>query len=107
MLTNLCQALLPGGDRGDVCRARRPRAQRQSRRGRRVVVESRPVHVAPIKPTLTAPGTKRLKLRYDKLLSTCAFEFKLCRYIVGAVDRCGGHLSVPPLLQLQPWVRCD
>jgi len=27
------------------------------------------VHVDPIKPTLKAPGTQRLKLKHDKLLS--------------------------------------
>jgi hypothetical protein len=34
------------------------------------------VQVDPIKPTLKPPGTKRLKLNYDELLS----KFKLCRY---------------------------
>jgi hypothetical protein len=42
------------------------------------VAQGRAVQVAPFKPTLKAPGTKRLKLKYDepaqKLLSnsTCA-----------------------------------
>ena len=36
----------------------------------------------PIKPTLKAPGTKRLKLVYDGLLSSFAFKFKLRRYTV-------------------------
>ena len=34
-----------------------------------------------MKPTLKAPGTQRLKLKCDILLSTYAFRFKLCRYI--------------------------
>jgi len=38
------------------------------------------VQVDPIKPTLTAPGTKRLKLKYDKPLSSFAFNFNLRRY---------------------------
>jgi hypothetical protein len=38
------------------------------------------VHVEPIKPTLRAPGTKRLKLKCDKLLSSFAFKIKLRRY---------------------------
>jgi len=38
------------------------------------------VQVDPIKPTLKPPGTKRLKQKYDKLLSTFAFNFKLRRY---------------------------
>jgi hypothetical protein len=38
------------------------------------------VQVVPVKPTLIAPGTKRLKLLYDKLLSNFAFNFSLHRY---------------------------
>jgi len=34
-----------------------------------------------MKPTLIAPGSKRLKLKYDKLLSNLAFNFNLRRYI--------------------------
>ena len=35
-----------------------------------------------IKPTLTAPGTKRLTLKCDILLSTSAFKFNSRRYTV-------------------------
>ena len=38
------------------------------------------MQVAPIKPTLKAPGTKRLKLKYEQLLSTVGFNFNLRRY---------------------------
>jgi len=38
------------------------------------------VQVHPIKPTVTATGTKRLKLKCDKLLSNVAFKFNLRRY---------------------------
>jgi len=38
------------------------------------------VQVDPIKPMLKAPGTKRLKLRYDVPLSNFAFNFNLRRY---------------------------
>ena len=38
------------------------------------------MQVDPIKPTLKAPGTKRLKLKYDGLLSSFAFKFNLRRY---------------------------
>jgi hypothetical protein len=38
------------------------------------------VQVDPIKPKLKPPGTKPLKPRWDVLLSTSAFEFKLRRY---------------------------
>jgi len=32
---------------------------------------------------LIAPGTKRLKLKYDKLLSSFSFKFNLRRYMTG------------------------
>jgi hypothetical protein len=35
-----------------------------------------------MKPTLTAPGSKRLRLKYDQLLSNFAFKFNLRRYNV-------------------------
>jgi hypothetical protein len=40
----------------------------------------RAVQVHPIKPALTAPGTKLLRLEFDGLLSTFAFKFSLRRY---------------------------
>jgi len=33
-----------------------------------------------MKPELTAPGTERLKLKFDGLVSNFAFEFNLRRY---------------------------
>jgi hypothetical protein len=38
------------------------------------------VQVEPIRPTLQAPGTKRLKPKHDKLLSSFAFNVNLRRY---------------------------
>jgi len=38
------------------------------------------VQVEPMESTLKAPGTKRLKLKYDNLLSSFAFKFNLRRY---------------------------
>jgi hypothetical protein len=38
------------------------------------------VHVQPINPMLKAPGIKRLKLRYDTLLSNFALNFNLRRF---------------------------
>ena len=38
------------------------------------------MQVDPIKPTLKAPGTERLKLEYDIPLSSFAFKFNLRRY---------------------------
>ena len=39
-----------------------------------------------MKPTLKAPGTKRLKLKYDNLLSSFAFKFNLRRYTKDAAQ---------------------
>jgi len=39
------------------------------------------VQVDPINTTLKAPRTKRLKLEYDKLLSSFAFNFNVRRYM--------------------------
>ena len=38
------------------------------------------MQVHPIKPTLKSPGTKLLKLKYEKLVSNFAFNFNFCRY---------------------------
>jgi len=52
----------------------------------------RPVQVDPIKSKLKAPGIKRLKLKYDELLSNFAFKFNLRRY---TLDLAGaGRLDV-------------
>jgi hypothetical protein len=45
------------------------------------------VQVDPIKPQLKPPGTKRLKLNCDKLLSTFAFKFNLRRYTLDTTQR--------------------
>jgi len=39
------------------------------------------VQVDPIKPTLKAPASQRLKLEHAKLLSNFVFNFNLRRYI--------------------------
>jgi len=36
-----------------------------------------------MKPVLKAPGTQRLKLKYDKRLSNVAFNFNLRLYMTG------------------------
>ena len=69
------------------------------------------VQVDPITPTLKAPGTKRLKLKYHELLSNFAFKFNLRRYSEvcvsvtgGAVDAtqicCGGQTRIWTFLEL-------
>jgi hypothetical protein len=48
------------------------------------------VQVVPIKPTLKAPGKRRFKLKYCKLLSSFAFNFDLRRFTVA---RLAAHYS--------------
>jgi hypothetical protein len=45
------------------------------------------VQVDPIKPTLKAPKSKRLKLKYDELLSNVASKFNLRRFTKVAAAR--------------------
>jgi len=64
------------------------------------------MQVDPIKPTLKAPGTKRLKLKYDEWPSNFGFNFNLRRYIEAAekrnkVGRCSLTLSNPSLKRLE------
>jgi hypothetical protein len=54
------------------------------------------VQVDPIKPILKPPGTKRLELKCDILLSTFAFKVKLRRYtLVDSDDEEGGTKTGP------------
>jgi len=61
------------------------------------------VQVDPIKPTLKAPGSERLKLNCDILPPTSAFKSNLRRYTVAGaalsredvVERCSLTLSNP------------
>ena len=54
----------------------------------------RAVQVDPIKPILKPPGTKRLKLEYDGLLSNFAFNSNLRRYMLARLDVCmGGRVA--------------
>jgi hypothetical protein len=39
-----------------------------------------------MKPTFKPPGSKRLKLEHENLLSKIAFNFNLRRYNVGSFD---------------------
>jgi len=58
----------------------------------------RVVQVDPLKPKLKPPGSKRLKLKCDVLLSNFAFKFNLRRYTGGPpppARRCAGHALVP------------
>jgi hypothetical protein len=72
-----CKPLVSGHGGGHRQAARQPGGQAPDgvpqARGRAAQVD-------PIKPTLKAPGTKRLKLKYDEPLSKFAFKFNLRRY---------------------------
>ena len=50
------------------------------------------MQVVPIKPTLTAPGTKRLNLKCDEPRLNFAFNFNLRRYILAPSAE--AHFSV-------------
>jgi len=60
---------------GNASGDRRDNLSEEDRRGLGEAVQ-----VHPIKPRLKAPGTKRLKLKYDNLLSRFAFKCNLRRY---------------------------
>jgi hypothetical protein len=55
----------------------------------------RVVQVDPTEPKLKAPGTKRLKLKYDGPLSNFAFKFNLRRY-TSASPSWPSPLRTPP-----------
>jgi hypothetical protein len=70
------------------------------------------VQVDPIKPTLKAPGTKRLKLEYDELLSMFGFKFDLRRYTKESGERrrlaitsAGSSGAPAPDAALRPLIR--
>ena len=63
------------------------------------------MQVDPIKPMLKAPRSKRLKLRYDELLSGFAFKFNLRRYTLGV--HTGDSITIAPAQTLTDKVeRC-
>ena len=45
----------------------------------------------PMKPTLKEPGSKRSKLKYDALLSSFTYKFKLRRYDAVLAAICRHH----------------
>jgi len=67
-----CKPLNGGGAEGQ-----------QSHHVRHESSQGRAVQVAPIKPTLKAPGPMYLKLRYDGTVLNFAFKFSLRRYTKG------------------------
>jgi len=59
------------------------------------------VHVDPLKPVVTAPGTILLKLRYDVPPSIFAFNFNLHRYIM---DVDGGAADEAPTMAYRGFI---
>ena len=70
------------GDGGGPAGGHSRRAVRRLRRDHR----GRAVQADPLKSTLKARGTVRLKLKYDEELLKCAFKFNLRRYTVEPRD---------------------
>ena len=56
------------------------------------------VQVDPIRPTLKAPRTKRLKLKYDGPLSNFAFKFNVRRYTT-ALSKLAAHEPLRALMR--------
>jgi hypothetical protein len=57
-----------------------------------------------MKPDLKPPGTKRLKLQHDIMISTSAFKFILRRYIKakGTCARYMGCCEIDPRNEVRP-----
>ena len=56
------------------------------------------MQVEPIRSTLKAPGSERLKLECNDLLSSFAFKFSLRPYIAGLDDSVKNFLTSVPLV---------
>jgi hypothetical protein len=56
------------------------RGQDGGHRSHHLAAQGKAVQVDPIKPNLKAPGTNRLRLNYEKLLPSFAFNLSLRRY---------------------------
>ena len=66
----------------------------------RLARHGRAMQVDPIKHTLKVPGTKRLKPKYDEMLSSFAFKFNIRRYSImnGFLTPCSF-----PRRHISPW----
>ena len=56
------------------------------------------MQIEPIKPTLKPPGTKRLKLEYDGLLSNFGFKINLRRYNLDESEHGQMQSNLPVIL---------
>jgi hypothetical protein len=65
----------------------------------------RVVQVDPLRPKLKPPGTKRLKLEYEGLLSIFGFKFNLRRYHpAAAAPACCSSRTVRPTAGATAWL---
>jgi hypothetical protein len=64
---------------------------------RNFLTHGKAVQVDPIKPTLKARGTKRLKPQQDEVLSSFAFNLSLRRYSTAATRRWGCPSCASPM----------
>ena len=99
-----CKPLLDGEEVAHAAQARRCRHG-----ARRLVLHlGEAVQVESMKPKLKPPGTQRLKLKWETLLSKYAFKFNLRRYIWGAQQQveqgetrtrspCGRAVQIDPI----------
>jgi len=71
--STICEAVGDGGVRAEEQQSAGPQGEA--------------VQVDPMEPTLIAPGSERLKLQYDNLLSSIGFTFNMCRYTKGLEER--------------------
>jgi hypothetical protein len=60
------------------------------------------VQVDPMKSTLKAPGSKRLKLEQEKLLQNFDFKFNLRRHNKGCTNEAGRCMLTPGLPLVYP-----
>ena len=56
---------------------------------------------------MKAPGTKRLKVEYDGLLSNIAFVFSLSLYAMGRFSKITKFVKYPMELDLSPYMSAD
>jgi hypothetical protein len=83
-VASIIRQALAQGDDTVVLRAERQREEHDA--------QGRAVQVDPVKPTLKLPGTERLKLKCDILLSTAAFKFNFRRCMKEIDTACEGLL---------------
>jgi len=90
-LSVLCEAL--GGGASGAWRRGVGARRDQLRRQTAAREHGEAVQVDPVKPKAKAPGSKRLKLKCDKLLSSFAFNFNLRCFSTDVDDILHAHIG--------------